>query len=171
MVRPAPEPVALLAWSEVELGESYRLSVDFNVTRDDVMLSIAFDESGLTATNHALTDLELGKYYWRVAAVNEGGMQGRYSPLFRFSVIEPPAPERAPPVLVVDALEALGPVAHLAGRTDPGASLTLDGHRVRVGPDGTFAVFFKREHANVLVQITGADGQLTERELALGERQ
>ena len=121
----------------------------------------------ITEPAHALAGLVLGDYFWRVAAVNEAGMEGRFSRVARFKVVEPPVPELPAPALVVHSAEAWVHVAHIAGRTDPGATLTLDGHPVRVRADGSFDEFFKHERPNVLIQIIGVDGQLTEQELPL----
>jgi len=165
--REPPEATAQLTWSPSALAASYHVGVDYNVTQDDMLLSAAMDETGITEPSHELAGLVLGDYFWRVAAVNEGGMEGRFSRVARFKVVEPPEPELPAPALVVHSAEAWVHVAHIAGRIDPGASLTLDGHPVKVRADGSFDEFFKHERPNVLIRVIGVDGQLTEQQQPL----
>ena len=109
LFRDPPEATARLTWSSSALGVSYHVGVDYNVTQDDMLLSATMDETGITEPSHELAGLVLGDYFWRVAAVNEGGMEGRFSRVARFKVVEPPEPELPAPALVVHSAEAWGP--------------------------------------------------------------
>jgi hypothetical protein len=53
---------------------------------------------------------------------------------------------------------------HVGGRTDPGATVTVDGASVRVMHDGSFSEHVQRRGTGeVLVRATAPDGQFTER--------
>ncbi|WP_292880048.1 M23 family metallopeptidase [Nisaea sp.] len=58
------------------------------------------------------------------------------------------------------------------GRTDPGATLTLDGKPVRVGADGIFVLGFDREAAPASeLVVRGADGSEQRRTLEIAKRE
>jgi murein DD-endopeptidase MepM/ murein hydrolase activator NlpD len=57
------------------------------------------------------------------------------------------------------------------GKTDPGASVTLDGRAVRVAPDGNFIFGFGRDApARAALDVTFADGSHEHRDLAVAAR-
>jgi murein DD-endopeptidase MepM/ murein hydrolase activator NlpD len=58
------------------------------------------------------------------------------------------------------------------GKTDPGATVTLDGRAVRVAPDGSFVIGFGREaSAEAALDVTFADGSREHRSVAIAARQ
>ena len=57
-----------------------------------------------------------------------------------------------PPPLVFETAELKGNVLHVSGRTEPGATLTLNGERLEVQADGTF---------NEFLTFTGSPGATT----------
>ena len=70
-----------------------------------------------------LRGLEVGKYYWRVAAVDKDGVEGSFSDFARFTVTSPPRRRRgAAAPLEVEPLEARGNILQVKGSTEPGAS-------------------------------------------------
>jgi hypothetical protein len=159
----APEVTTRLAWNPVALGSTYRIAIDFNVEHADLLLSAALDERGVSSSSWDLRGLDLGKYFWRVAAVNEAGMEGDFSRVSRFSVIEPPAPEAGEPeLLVVDAVEAVSNVVHVKGRTHPSASVTVNGNAVKVRGDGSFDEYLKGGTPLFVIRVTGPDGRVAE---------
>ena len=173
-----PEPSARLSWNAVPNGVTYRVAMDYNVTQANLLLSAALDQPGITTTTHDLEGLTVGRYFWRVAAVNEDGLEGAFSRTSFFSVVEPetpkptPAPARGAPSLALLAVDEVAPgVVHVGGRTDPGAAVTVDGTAVRVLADGSFSEYVRRSgSANLVVRATGPDGQFTEQARAVSKR-
>jgi hypothetical protein len=170
--------VATLSWSAVAEGVSYRLGVDYNVTQANLLLAAALDEPGITATSHDLKSLDPGRYFWRVAAVNQAGLEGAFSRVSMFAVVPPEpappptAPSAAPPALVLDALEEVAPgVVHVEGRTVPGATVTVNGAPVQVMPDGSFSEYVQQRQPRALVvRASAPDGRWSERTLPLSRR-
>ena len=125
---------------------------------------------GITATAHELQGLDPGSYFWRVAGVSKEGLEGEFSRISLFSVVRP-SPEPSPaggPALTVGAAAMQEGILHVRGRTDPGASVTVDGHEVKVLPDGSFSEFVRStEKEFVVVRSTSAIGQFTEQKKAV----
>jgi hypothetical protein len=173
-----PGVSAKLSWSPVENGVTYRVAMDYNVTQANLLLSAALDQSGLTATTHDIEGLQVGRYFWRVCAVNRDGLEGDFSRVSFFSVVEPEAPQTKPPVggaaptLVLQTLDQVAPgIVYIGGRTDRGATVTVDGTAVKVLADGSFGEYVRYGGAGELVvRATGRDGQLTEQSRAVSRR-
>jgi hypothetical protein len=173
-----PEASARLAWNAVKNGVTYHVAMDYNVTQANLLLSAALDQPGIPTTAHDLKGLTVGRYFWRVAAVNRDGLEGAFSRTFFFSVVEPETPRPTPtpastaPSLALVALEEVAPgVVHVGGRTDPGVAVTVDGTPVKVLPDGSFSEYVRRTgSADLVVRATGPDGQFTEQARAVSKR-
>jgi hypothetical protein len=163
---PPPQATAKLQWEAVHGADTYRVAMDYNVRQADLLLSAALDQPGIAATNHDLPGLDPGEYFWRVAGVSKEGLEGDFSKVSLFSVLGPPQPEPSPagaPSLTVDAAAILEGIVQVKGRTDPGVSVTVDGHEVKVLPDGSFSEFVKRnQKESVVVRATSAGGRSTE---------
>jgi hypothetical protein len=160
---PPPQATADLQWQAVHGAQTYHVAMDFNVRQADLLLSAALDQPGITATNHTLRGLDAGAYFWRVAGVSKEGLEGDYSKVSLFSVVKPAAPSTGAPSLSVDAVAVLEGILQVKGRTEPGASVTVDGHEVKVLPDGSFSEFVRRtENEFVVVRATSTSGQFTE---------
>jgi len=160
-----PQVTAQLQWGAVNGAQTYRVAMDYNVQQADLLLSAALDRPGLAATTHDLEGLDPGSYFWRVAGVSKEGLEGEFSRVSLFSVVKAPSPEPAAqaPALTVGVAAVLEGIVQVKGRTDPGASITVDGHEVKVLPDGSFSEFVKRaEKEPVVVRATDANGLFTE---------
>jgi hypothetical protein len=160
-----PDPArasTLLAWKPVPGATAYHVMVDYNAYFNRPV----FDrkESGTSVSLR----LDPGKYYWRVAAVDKQGVEGSFSNFYRFTLAAASGPARAegpPPVLVIESLEVRINILQVKGRTEPGASVTINGQRVDVNPDGNFNEFITLEKAGkqtVVIQSTGVNGGLKE---------
>ncbi len=175
-----PETSAKLAWNAVRNGASYRVAMDYNVTQANLLLSAALDQGGISSTSHEVTGLNIGRYFWRVSAVNRDGLEGAPSRVAFFAVVEPEAPVPAatptpgpePLTLQLQALEEVAPgIVHVGGRTLAGAAVTVNGTVVRVMPDGSFSEYVKHSGKDqVVVRATGRDGQFTEQARAVAKR-
>jgi hypothetical protein len=174
-----PEPSAHLVWKPVKNGDTYRVSMDFNVTQANLLLSAALDESGIRQPSHDLKGLEPGRYFWRVSALNKEGLEGASSRVSYFSVVVPvtpqpvatPAPDTGPP-LVLQSVEEVAPgVVHVGGRTRPGSTVTVEGTPVKVMPDGSFSEYVRRTgQGDLVVRATAPDGQVTEQTRPVAKR-
>jgi hypothetical protein len=134
----------LLAWKPAADAATYHVLVDFTTNFARPLV----DQKGWKPTSMELRGFDVGKYYWKVAAVDGAGNEGSFSDVSRFAVTRP-APgqqgDAAPPPLSIDAMEPSSNVLHVKGRTEPGASLTVNGQRVDVQTDGTFNEFITLE--------------------------
>jgi FecR protein len=154
-----PDPsraITLLMWNGVPSAETYRVMVDFSASFARPLV----DRQGYRKTQMELRSLDTGTYYWKVAAINGNGEEGAFAGPSRFSLLKSPPSAASPPPLLVETLERRGNILHVRGRTAPGATLTLDGVRIEVQPDGTFNEFVTVESdaPTVLVRSTGIDG-------------
>jgi hypothetical protein len=175
-----PDASARLSWTAVRNGITYHVAMDYNVTQANLLLSAALDEPGVQGTSHDLKGLNLGRYFWRVSAVNKDGLEGAFSRTSFFVVVPPevpqpvatPTPDAKAPVLVLQALDEVAPgIVHVGGRTDPGATVLVEGTAVKVMPDGSFSEYVRRSGpGEVVIRATGADGQFTEQARAVSKR-
>ena len=161
-----PQVTAQLQWGAVNGAQTYRVVMDYNVRQADLLLSAALDRPGVATTTHELQGLDPGSYFWRVAGVSKEGLEGEFSRVSLFSVMKAssPEPSAAPaPALTVGVAAVLDGIVEVKGRTDPGASVTVDGHVLKVRPDGSFSEFMRRtEKEPVVVRATDANGLFTE---------
>ena len=175
-----PDPSATLSWTDVKGGVTYHVALDYNVTQANLLLSAALEETGIAGTAHDLKGLNLGRYFWRVAAVNKDGLEGAFSRVSFFQVVEPdapvpvatPTPAADAPTLVVQAVEEVTPgVVHVGGRAPKGATVTVNGTAVKVLPDGSFSEFVRHKGpGEVVVRATAEDGRFVERSRAVTKR-
>jgi len=176
-----PEPSAKLSWTPVKNGETYHVALDYNVTQANLLLAAALEESGVRGTSHDIKGLNLGRYFWRVAAVNKDGLEGNYSRVSFFQVVEPeappqpeptPTPEANAPTLVLQAVDEVSPgIVHVGGRAARGATVTVNGTPVKVLPDGSFSEFVRHSGpGEVIVRATSEDGQFVEQSRAVSKR-
>ena len=148
-------------WNAVAGATGYRVMVDYSPSFTRPL----YDRHGYKATQMELRGLEAGSYYWRVAALDGAGSEGGFSEMWRFSLAKAPVSAAPPPALNVDALELKGNVLHVRGRTEAGATLTVNGERLEVQADGGFDEFLTFEGgsaANVVLRSTGVRGGVSE---------
>jgi hypothetical protein len=151
--------VTLLMWGAVPGASNYRVLVDYSPT----FARPLYDRQGVRATQMELRALEAGSYYWKVAAIDGAGSEGSFSELWRFTLTRS-APVAALP-LAVDALELRENVLRVRGRTEAGATVTLNGVRLEVDADGSFNEFVAFEGgpgSTVVLRATNARGATAE---------
>jgi hypothetical protein len=164
----APGTITRLEWRPVEGGATYRVALDYNVQQANLLLSAALDAPGLAEAAHNLKGLEPGKYFWRVAGVNEDGEEGKFSKVTTFTVVPPS--EAAPvaaattdPSVKLEPFEVMGGVLALRGRAAPGSTVAVDGVEIGVRPDGSFSEFLRKgDRSELTIKITGPGGEVTE---------
>ncbi|HUG53534.1 MAG TPA: FecR domain-containing protein [Vicinamibacteria bacterium] len=165
----------LLLWKPVPGASAYHVMLDYNAYFNRPLV----DRGGIGESSVEVRGLDSGKYYWRVAAVDKDGVEGSFSDFARFTVSRPQGAEKGggpPPPLVIDALEVRQSILQVRGRTEPGATLTVNGQRVDVAGDGAFNEFIQLPAAKpgrqlVVIRSVGINGGVreTKRPVMVGE--
>ena len=134
---------------------------------------VVLDRDNVRGTRISIPGLAAGEYVFRVAAQTEDGVQGRFSESITFKlerkqgmVTTPVVAKGAVPRLVIEVFEARSNVVRLVGRTEPGATLTVNGDAMTVQPDGSFQEFVtlarKQGEQRVVIRATSAAGVVAE---------
>jgi hypothetical protein len=96
-----------------------------------------------------LPDLSPGSYYWRLSARDSRGTEGAFSETRKFRIgseRERASEDKVPPPLqLIDFLPS-GALVIIKGRTEPAATIAIDGQPVDVYDDGTFTAVVKMKH-------------------------
>jgi hypothetical protein len=176
-----PEATAELSWEAVVEGGTYHVALDYNVAQAELLLAATLDVPGIRETSHELRGLDPGRYFWRVAAVNEAGLEGEFSRIAFFSVeplrqaapVAVPEPALDVPFLTLAPVVEVAPgVLHVHGRAAPGSDVTVDGYPVRPLRDGSFSEHVRRtDRAEITVRATSPGGQFAERARTVPRRQ
>jgi hypothetical protein len=127
-----------LTWKPVGLASRYALQV----SRSRLFVDNIIDVNSRTKTEATLGLQAEGTFEWRVAAIGRDGLQGPWSSPRTFRVLAAERPgekgDKTPPELVLDQVQAYGNIFIVAGRTESGASLKINGEQVAVAANGTF---------------------------------
>ena len=155
--------LTLLVWKPVPTATTYHVLVDYTQSFTRPLV----DQKGWKPSSMELRGLEVGKYYWRVTAVDASGLEGSPSELSLFSVTKPNPGQGqdAPPSLSLETIEPKSNILHVKGRTEPGVSLTVNGQRVDVQSDGSFNEFITLEKPGkqvVVIRATSIGGVVNE---------
>jgi hypothetical protein len=150
-----------LAWSSVPDAAGYWLEVAY----DPGFTRMTFSRWGLAQPGYQSDPLNVGAYYWRVAALDKFGLPGARSDVWRFHVqtdVTPPYISIGEPA--EGGILRQSPI-ELRGQSEPGAKLELDGRPLEVAPDGSFATEYQPQPgANQLtIKAIDAAGNITER--------
>ena len=98
-----------------------------------------------------------GSYFWRVAAIDAGGLTSDWSPVRRFKMMTEPikagSGHSTPPDLTVYPPQQMGNLFLVYGKTEPGAIVTVNAEPADVEADGSFkkTITIERDGASVLV--------------------
>jgi len=165
----------LLVWKPVPAAAGYHVMLDYNAYFNRPLV----DRSGITESSVEVRGLDVGKYYWRVAAVDKDGVEGSFSDFARFTVSRPQGGARGtgdPPPILIESIEVRQNILQVRGRTEPGATLTVNGQRVDVAADGGFNEFIqlpaeKAGRQIVVFRAVGINGGVaqTQRSVMVGE--
>jgi hypothetical protein len=153
--------ITLLAWKPVTTAVSYHVLLDYSPYFNRPLV----DRGGIKDISVEVRGLDTGKYYWRVAAVDKDGVTGRYSDYSSFAVTKPSGGTAGaggpPPPLVIDAIEVRANILQIKGRTEPGATVTVNGQRIDVRSDGSFNEFIQIDKTGrqyVVIKSVGING-------------
>jgi hypothetical protein len=153
-----------LAWSPLDDAAGYWLEV----AEDPGFRRMVQSRWGLPDARYDPGALDIGAYYWRVAALDKFGLPGERTDAWRFHV----QTDVTPPYLSIgdpadgEILRA-SPI-RLHGETEPGAMLRLNGEPVAIEPDGSFDLPYRPSPGPNTVSIEARDaaGNTTERQRA-----
>jgi hypothetical protein len=157
-----PDPtraITLLAWKPVPEAVSYQVLLDYSPHFNRPLV-----DQGIKETSVEVRGLDMGRYYWRVAAVDRDGVSSRFSDFSRFTVARPDGGTRGhgpPPPLTIDTVDVRAEILQIKGRTEPGATVTVNGQRVDVQADGSFNEFIQLTRVGrqiVVVKSVGING-------------
>jgi FecR-like protein len=132
----------LLVWKPVPGAAGYHVMLDYSAYFNRPLV----DRTGIAESSVEVRGLEVGKYYWRVSAVDKDGVEGSFSEFARFTVSRPQGGARGtgdPPPIIIESIEVRQNILQVRGRTEPGATLTVNGQRVDVASDGAFNEFIQ----------------------------
>jgi hypothetical protein len=153
-----------LVWSPVPDAAGYWLEV----AQDPGFRRMVLSRWGLTELRYDPDALDIGSYYWRVAALDKFGLPGEQTEAWRFHV----RTDQTPPYISIGApgegaILREAPI-RLQGESEPGASLRLNGEPMPVGPDGRFDLPYQPSPGLNAISIEAQDtaGNLTERRRA-----
>jgi hypothetical protein len=158
-----PDPtraITLLAWKPVPEAVGYQVLLDYSPHFNRPLV----DRGGIKESSVEVRGLDTGKYYWRVAAVDKDGVLGKFSDFSRFTVARPTGASQGdgpPPPLTIDTLDVRANILQIKGRTEPGATVTVNGQRVDVQSDGSFNEFIQLAKVGrqfVVVKAVGING-------------
>lgn len=165
----------LLVWKPVPGATGYHVMLDYNAYFNRPLV----DRTGIVEPSVEVRGLDVGKYYWRVAAVDKDGVEGSFSDFARFAVNRPQGGGRGtgdPPAIIIESIEVRQNILQVRGRTEPGATLTVNGQRVDVASDGVFNEFIqlpaeKAGRQLVVFRSVGINGGVAEvkRPVMVGE--
>lgn len=143
----------VLAWNPVAGSSRYALQVSRNPL---------FADNVIAVDNRAKTRATLGvrgegTFLWRVAAHGADGLLGPWSATRRFRVGSSKSPQgetgdTTPPALDLQEVKTYGSIFFVAGRSEPGARIEINGEQVTTDAEGAFnkPVQLTKEGRNII---------------------
>jgi hypothetical protein len=127
-----------LIWDPVPGAAHYALQV----SRSHLFVDNLIDVKNRAAPKATLGLRGEGTFQWRVAAYDKNGVQGPWSQPWKFRVASFRAAmgekDETPPALDLDDVKSYGSIFIVAGRSEPGAQVEINGEQVKVAADGSF---------------------------------
>ena len=167
LVAPQDDEVAFnadveLSWGVVGDAAGYWLELAY----DPGFRRMVQSRWGLTDLRYDAGALDMGTYYWRVAALDKFGLPGERTDAWRFHV----QTDVTPPYLSIvgpdeGAILRAEPI-RLQGESEPGVLLRLNGEPVALGTDGRFDLPYRPSPGanTVAIEAKDAAGNTTERQ-------
>ncbi len=150
-----------LQWTGVADAAGYWVEV----AADPAFARMSLSQWGIKDPTLQTDALEVGPYYWRVAALDKFGLPGARSEVWKFNV----STDHTPPFVAISHPEE-GAILREAplqvdGEGEAGLTITLDGHPVAPAPDGRFEASYQPVPGlnELVVVATDAAGNVTER--------
>jgi hypothetical protein len=158
-----------LRWSAVSGAARYRLQI--SRSRLFVPDAIEVDLDNRTETYARVKVSREGAYFWRVATLNKEGVGSDWSAVRRFKMlVEMPrvGANAPPPPLTVSPPQQMGNLFLIFGKTDPSATVTVNGETADVDSDGSFrkTITIDRDgYAMLIVKAADASGNETVKQI------
>lgn len=131
-------PRLVLAWQPVAGASRYALQV----SRSHLFVDNIIDDESREKTQATLQLKGEGTFQWRVAAYGPGGSLGPWSSPRKFRVASFQGnggeKDNTPPQLDLEDVKSYGSIFIVAGRSEPGSRIEVNGELVKVEADGTF---------------------------------
>ncbi|HSF42037.1 MAG TPA: FecR domain-containing protein [Thermoanaerobaculia bacterium] len=128
----------VLSWQPVAGASRYALQV----SRNHLFVDNVIDAENRIKTRATLGLRGEGTFQWRVAAYGPGGSLGPWSSprKFRVASFQGSGGEKdnTPPQLDLEDVKSYGSIFIVAGRSEPGSRVEVNGELVKVEADGTF---------------------------------
>jgi hypothetical protein len=123
-------------WKPVQDAVSYTLRISTTA-----MFTKAVKEAkNVVGTNVDINGLDAGDYFWNVIAMDQRKKSSEVSETYKFTLVAQGKTQEM--ALAIDGVQLHGRVAEIIGRTEPGATLIINGAAVpNIAPDGTFRHF------------------------------
>jgi hypothetical protein len=146
---PKHDPIHF-AWNPAATAKMY----DFQVSKTSSFSHIEIERK-TPATALDAVGLDPGDYFWRVRAIDDKNELSDASDAFKFTLVAQ-GKEQAMQ-LDVDGTQLQGNVVEVIGRTEPGATLIINGDQVAdIGTDGKFRYFSQpMDRGSHEIAITG----------------
>jgi hypothetical protein len=153
------EAITLLAWKAVPEAVAYHVLVDMTASFNRPVVV----RKEWRSLSMELRGLEVGGYYWQVAAVDKDGSQGNFCEPSRF-VVSQGTPRGAPPALSLEPLNPRGRTVQVKGRTEAGAAVTVNDLAIQVRADGSFneILTLNPGRQEIVVRAVGSGGGVAE---------
>jgi hypothetical protein len=135
------DPVAL-RWTLVREATKYRLQIAGS--RIFIPDSIIIDVSDRVKPEAVFKVKEEGQYFWRIASVGKSPtLVSEWSQVRKFRILSQVShtgqlPDTIPPDLVVSRPKPSGNIVIVEGKTEPGATVTVDDEPADLDPSGAF---------------------------------
>ncbi|MEM9554830.1 MAG: Ig-like domain-containing protein [Acidobacteriota bacterium] len=144
-----------LSWRPVDGAATYHLQI----SRTPLFASTIIDDTGRTSSSARVGLRGEGVFYWQVAAVDAQGLRGPWSVPRSFQVAQPQrGDDDTPPPLRVEDVQSYGRLTIVNGRTEPGATVTVDEQAAQVAPDGSFSITLQMDREGFgFVEIVATD--------------
>jgi hypothetical protein len=152
---------ATLRWAPVPDAKGYWLELAY----DQGFQRMTMSRWGLKDTSFATGPLDIGTYYWRIAALDQFGLPGDRGTVWRFDV----RVDQTPPYLAIRKPEdgeliRTTPI-DIEGDAEKGSRVRLNGAALDIGADGRFATRLDVAPGRneLLLEATDAAGNVTQR--------
>ncbi|MEO6326101.1 MAG: hypothetical protein ABIT01_01885 [Thermoanaerobaculia bacterium] len=152
-------PVSI-KWTKVADAAHYHLQIAR--VRLFVPDSLVVDLLDRKAPEAVIGVNEEGSFYWRVAALSKTNQSSEWSETRRFKVLGANAvagPDSIPPDLVLQRPQVIGSLVIITGKTEPGATVTVNGEGADTDISGNFkkTISINQEGLSTIV-VKATDG-------------
>ncbi len=155
-----------LVWKPDSSAQSYAL----NVSRSQIFATNIIEDNNRRKASARLGIRGEGIFYWRVAAIGRNDAQGAWSETrsFRIAALRGvgDVEDKTPPELSIEEIQPYGSLVLVNGRTEPGATVSINEEPVSVQLNGTFSKTIQMTQVGfAFITIVATDAWDNSREL------